>query len=149
MPTIDELMAQFLSRDPHQVWLAAHTVLASWDRALLAQIALRRAEIEAATEGLDLGGAFRPNRVALLAALDRAAFAAGDADCLCRLYPRHDFYAPEREAERGHVTVTGREVDREAYETRYAVTCSACGANMRATEQIGWHIPLYRWEIIP
>jgi len=145
---IDEVMSQLTSDDAHQVWLAAHAVLATWDRDILRQVAAGRAQIEAATDGLDMGGAFRSNRVYLVAALERADFAAHPG-CLCCLYPNHDFYAPEREAERGHVTIEATQVDREAYETRYEVSCCDCRARFGATEQNGWHIPLYRWDIIP
>ncbi len=74
---MDEVLADFLSRDATRIWHAAGAVMASWDRSVLRALAAEAGAIRAATEGVPLGGVLRPNATHLGFALRKMEFAEG------------------------------------------------------------------------
>ncbi len=140
---MEGVLADFLSRDASRIWHAAGAVMASWDRDALRALAAEVAEIRAATEGVPLGGMFRPNATHLSFALRKLAYAQGD-ECLCGLYPTYDMFDPAREAERGHVVVVSEEVGE--WTAVYGVRCCVCGQEFRVTQEFGGHYVTARWE---
>jgi hypothetical protein len=139
-----DLLPEFLSRDPQRIWAAAGAVMRCWDRAALRRLAVRAADIRAATDGIDLGGALRPNATHLAFALRKIAFAEGDA-CLCGLYPDYDMFAPAREAAEARVVVSSERFDDGT--GHYTCRCCACGQGFAVREETGYHYPWYVWEV--
>lgn len=146
----------FLSRDPDRIMAAIRVVMETRDADVLDHLSAQSTVIEKATKGIDLGGAFIPNRVQLNLALKRLRLyrdgkaAAGNTRdfCYCRLFGDHLSHHPELMRDRGRVEIESEDVRREEYTTIYRCRCVECGAKFRVQEDIGWHVPTYRWEEI-
>lgn len=140
-PTLDD----FLSRDPHRVWRASCAVQTCFDRAVLKDLAAHIDQIEVATAGLDLGGAFRPNSDLLALALRILRFVLGQSGCLCTFFPDDPMYDLHHLTRLGHVRHGDPVDDPASYCSRYDVICEHCGAEFDVAEQLGWHVPLWTW----
>jgi hypothetical protein len=140
---MENALADLLSRDGSRIWRAAGAVMASRDREKLRALAAERAAIQAAVEGVGLGGALRPNATHLSFALDKLVFSLGGA-CFCELYLTYDMFYPDREEERGHVEVISDEMG--DWTTVTVVRCTDCGQEYRVTQEFGGHYVTARWE---
>lgn len=142
-PTTECLFADFVSRDPQRVWSATWAVLRTRDADVLAFLAGRSGEIERATNGVELGGAFTSNRRSLELALEKLALAASGAACLCTLYPRHVRLDPRREQQAGHVTIVDEVT--APYAARFVCACVDCGARYEVQEGED-HATWWEWK---
>jgi hypothetical protein len=140
----EALLDGLLSKDAHRIWEAASRITRLRDRDALQWLAEHDAGIRAATAGVYLGGAFRPNEVILSQALRRMEMARGSA-CFCSLYAEDMFANPQREADDGFIEVLSLQDNTETLETDWLVTCKACGKQLQIKQNDGWHVPTYRW----
>ena len=147
--TAKALSDDFASGDATRVWSAAWAVIRTHDPRLLGPLAPEAGRIARALDGMELGGALVPNRVAVDEALRRLRHVHLGSGCLCALYPGFDRYDPTREGAAGHVHPDAPVVDRAAYETRWQAVCAECGAPFTVTEVGGYHYPWWRWVPIP
>ena len=142
-------LSDFLSGDPHRIWLAAGATRICSDRAHLRELAGHVDQIARATRGIDLGGAFVRNASHLALALRILRFVVESDDCLCRFFPEDRMYDAHHLARAGRVRILSDAMDRETWEQRYRVECTGCAAQFDVTEQTGWHVPLWTWTKNP
>ncbi|MGL5011639.1 MAG: hypothetical protein ACRC6I_17315 [Paracoccaceae bacterium] len=140
----EAVLGDLMSGEAHRIWLACGAIRQSWDRPALRALAAREGDIRAAVRGVDLGGMLRPNASHLDFALQKLRFAAGEG-CFCALYLEDDLFAPVREAEAGHVEISGEVVDHTAGATDYQCRCRSCGQGYGVHEETGYHYPWYVW----
>ncbi len=143
--TMKNILDDLTSRDTHRIWSASHGVIKLRDREMLAELARHVDAIERATHGIELGGALRPNRVALEAAVRKLRFAADGAKCLCGFYLDYDLFGPEDEAKGGHIAIISQ-VDKPYAET-YVCECNSCRQRY-AVERFEYHYAWWKWRRI-
>ena len=138
-----DLLADFLSGDPHRIWSASCAVRTLRDPAVLQHLATHRDRIRASASTVPLGGMVRANSTHLDFALTKLAFVADAAGCLCLLYTRDDLYDPAKEEKAGNVRVVST-VMRERFVDHYLCECTPCGARYRVVEGVS-HYTWWRW----
>ncbi|HEU0301849.1 MAG TPA: hypothetical protein VFR37_20510 [Longimicrobium sp.] len=130
------------SRDSRRIWAASWEVVLSRDEALLVELAVRVAEIRAATRGVRLLGIM--GNAPLAFALRKLDFYVADHPCPCALYLSIDFYDPDREASAGNVS-SHEEVDADGRPTgTFRCACTLCGARYDVVRS-EYHYPWWRW----
>ncbi len=122
-----------------RIRVACADVSASWDREALSALAAHIPEIKAATEGVEWGGILINNAVHLQNAVQRMEYARSNAGCFCLVCDM--FSSPEREQERGHVTINEFQLERRTYQ----VSCNACGAAYEV-EELDYHYTWWQWK---
>jgi hypothetical protein len=137
--TADALLSDFTSRDPTRIWSAAGAVRMLRDRDTLRALAAHVEAIRAATRGVDLGGALRPNATHLALALRILEHARDDGDCRCTLFPTDDLFDPRREAANGQVRI----LQEDDWTTE--AECTECGARYRVEER-QYHYAWWTWQ---
>jgi hypothetical protein len=143
--TADSLLADLTSRDAQRIWAASHAVAKVGDGALLRALSAEVGAIEAATDGVELGGALRPNRVALEFAIKKLRHVATSDDCLCTLYPTYDLFDPAAQADAGHIAILAEETI--PYASIYSCRCATCGADYTAEER-DYHYMWWEWTAV-
>jgi hypothetical protein len=138
------VLADLLSGDAHRIWLGASAVTRQWDRNDLLWLAGHAAAIRQATNGIDLGGALRPNAVILDLAMQRLAMAMGDG-CFCALYMKDFFADPKREAAELRVKVISQKDDPKTWQTHWQLSCCTCRQGYAVTQDDSWHFPHFAW----
>ena len=128
------MLADLTSRDPARIHTAMWAVIALRDPVELDALAAALPEIEAATEGLDLGGIFYSNNATLKFALRKLRYHRDREGCLCALYPELLLFDPEREAAAGNVRPAGDEL----------WDCTACGRRFHV-EWGEMHASWWKW----
>jgi hypothetical protein len=145
-PTKEELLADFTSHDAQRIWSATWAVIKTRDADALSFLAARADAIEAATNGVELGGAFTSNRASLTFALRKLAFFASGAGCLCALYPENLGYDPERERDAGHVSIVDER--RGSHSTTWTCACTVCGKRYEVQDGES-HFTYWEWTPAP
>jgi hypothetical protein len=138
----DRVLVELTSRDVQRIWSASHDVAKSHDQDVLTALAQNIAEIVVATDGIDLGGALRPNRATLDFVIRKLRHFAMSDSCLCTLYPHYDLFNPADEAQAGHVAIISEETI--PYASVYTCRCGKCGATYTAEER-DYHYMWWQW----
>lgn len=138
------ILAKFMSRDPHQVWEAAHAAIRAPRHEQLLLVP-DLPVIRQATQGLDLGGALFPNTQHLEHAL-RVLEAARDGRCTCEGYPTWLFYDPTEEAAVGAVEILSTSAP--DWHMTYSCRCLTCGRTYEV-EQGEYHYTWWQWRERP
>ena len=144
-PDTSSILDDLLSGDRDRILAAVGVLHGTYDRGLLDEIAPEADRIEAATKGIDLGGAFLPNTHHLAFAISKLR-AVTDGHCLCQVVAGSSLMRPQVEASRGLLEVLSEATDRDNLSTDIEVRCDSCGTQYRVTERIGWHLPTYEWR---
>ena len=140
----DEILNGLTSRDSHKIWSASCEIASLRDRERLKNIANHIDEIQLLTEGVDLGGMIRSNSSHLNFAINKLKFVlAGDA-CLCHLYPKRDFYDPDKEQESGNVQIDHKEALEGGWYEYCLVSCLECGNKFKVEEK-DYHFSYWVW----
>lgn len=141
-----------LSGDAGRILSATEEILATHDTRTLDVLTDALDRIGAATIGVDLGGAFVPNRLRLAHALDRLRLYANErangrskTNCYCRLFGGYMLASPDYYAKRKRLEVVSKTVLKEEYATVFRCRCTGCGTEFIAREEVGWHLPTYNW----
>lgn len=138
-------LADLLSADPTRIWQASSALLTCWDEATLLGLAGHLAEIEQATAGIELGGAFHGNRLHLENALARIRYVRDRKGCLCQRYGASQFDDPNREQTAGHIRIEETVLLSGGYVDHYRCTCVHCGSRFRVIER-EYHYTWWGWE---
>lgn len=141
MSTLEDL----LSRDTQRVWAASSEVAQTRDAQELTLLADHLEQIQAATDGLDLGGARYPNNERLKFALGKLEFWRSKRGCLCQLYPDYLFYNPEKEQTAGNVRILEQTDDAVNWKSNYHCECTICGHKYRV-ESGEYHYTWWQWK---
>ena len=128
-----DLLADFLSGDPHRIWSASCAVRTLRDPAVLRHLATQREQIRASASTVPLGGMVRANSTHLDFALAKLAYVAEASGCLCLLYTKDDLYDPKKEEKAGNVRIVST-VLRDRFIDHYLCECTLCGARYRVEE---------------
>lgn len=121
------ILADLTSRDSQRVIGAMWAVVRLRDPEELDALAAAVPEIERETAGLELGGMFYSNDETLAFALRKLRYHRDRAGCLCRLYPEHLLYDPEKEAGAGNVRILETRYVDEKWLDSYRCECALCG----------------------
>ncbi len=148
LPDGPQALDDFLSGDPDRVYRAVREVMIGYDDEVLDFLAPHVGRIEAATKGIDLGGAIVPNRRYLAEAIRRLR-AVAEGVCFCTLLPDRTLTGPRGEERAGLIEVERETVLREEYATLYRCRCKRCGSRWQVREETGWHMPTYQWVPVP
>ncbi len=141
--TKDELLSDLTSGDAQRIWSAAWAVIRTRDADTLSFLADQSDEIEAATNGVDLGGMIRSNRESLAFALRKLSFVRARKGCLCELYPGNPGFDPERERRDGHVAILSKvEVP---YASKFVCECTRCFRRWSVQEG-EHHFAFWEWS---
>ena len=137
------LLDDLLSRDATRIWSAASAIRRLRDTEQLARLAAKLDEIRAATQGVELGGALRPNSSHLEFALKKLEFTRDARGCLCALYEMDGMYDPEQERTDGHVRIVGT-VNGERWVDHYECECTQCAQRFRVEPRAS-HYTWWQW----
>ena len=95
------------------------------------------------TNGLDLGGAFAPNKRFPEYAIKTIEFHRDRNGCTCELYAgEYDCFDPRQEYKKGHIKLTSEIKGDWAYD--YVVECQKCGEHYDVMERNG-HYTWWKW----
>lgn len=139
------LLDDLLSKDPTRIWSVSSAIRTLRDSALLAELATHIEQIRTSTQGIDLGGALRPNSSHLNFALRKLEWVRNSEGCLCGLYALDDMYDPPREAEAGNITILSTQYMEGGNVDFYNAKCNVCGTLFRIWEQ-DYHYPWWSWR---
>jgi hypothetical protein len=139
----DKVLADLTSRDAQRIRAASHDVARSWDLDLLRTLACEGWAIEAATRGIELGGALRSNRAVLDFALKKLRHMATSDACLCTLYPAYDMFDPAAEEKAGRLAIISEKAI--PYASVFTCRCAGCGATYTAEER-DYHYMWWQWS---
>ena len=139
------MLADLTSRDPSRIHSAMWAVIALRDPQQLDALAAALPEIEAATEGLELGGMFYSNNDTLAFALRKLRFHRDREGCLCALYPELLLFDPEKEAEAGNVRILETKLIEQKWIDTYRCVCCVCGAGFDVKYGEG-HASWWEWR---
>lgn len=125
------MLDDLLSGDEKRIGVATSAIIKSRDPEALWFLAAMRDEIEAATSGLDLGEHYDSTGKHLEFALEKLAFFASRAGCLCQMYPqvfpKYRHFDPEVERAEGHVCIVHMKTFDADRPLHYVCECVDCG----------------------
>lgn len=146
---LDGAMDQALAQaDATAVLDAVWAILACSDRQAMSLARPKLPAWRKAIRKIPLGGAFHPNENYFNLALEHIQ-TLSDGGCRCAMYRATSMFSPQVHERKGHVLIHQIEVDTEAYETHFSVSCVPCGKRFRVTEVSGWHVPWFQWHPEP
>lgn len=132
------------SSEADTVLKAAHAIRHEWDRDVLNSLANVADRLERRLSEMSFGGALRPNRSYVEAALGRIRLAA-TGTCLCESYLSDEMYDPDREESEGRVRIFERVPNQEKYALEFACECVLCGAGF-VVEERQYHHSWWKWN---
>mgnify|MGYP001552114095 CR=1 FL=1 len=141
------LLDDLLSKAPTRIWSASCAIRTLRDSALLAELATHIEQIRTSTQGIDLGGALRPNSSHLNFALRKLEWAQNSEGCLCGLYPLDDLYDPNQEAKAGNIQILSTHYLENGYLDFYETECALCNTRFRVEEQ-DYHYTWWSWKAV-
>jgi hypothetical protein len=132
------------SSDAGTVLEAAHAVRHEWDRSTLRTLSDVANRLDRRLSKLNFGGALRPNRSYVEAALKRIRLAA-TRDCLCNSYLSDDMYNPDREEGTGRIRILKRVDNDEKCALEFVCECVSCSSAFEVEER-SYHYSWWKWD---
>lgn len=141
------LLDDLTSGDPTRIWSASSAVVYLRDPQELDVLAQHITEIRRRTKGVELGGALVPNAERLRFVLHKLAYHRDRAGCLCRLYPEHLFYDPQKERTAGNVRIEETVYLDGNWVDGYVCVCTVCATRYRVEER-EYHYTWWGWKAL-
>ena len=139
------IFEDLISKDSTRIWASACAIRKLRDKQLLAELADQIEAIRAATNGVPLGGALRPNSSHLDFAIKKLEHVRSSSECLCSLYLMDDLFDPNSEAKDGNVQILETTRIDGKWIDFYTCRCTSCGAIFKAEER-QYHYSWWAWK---
>ena len=138
-------MHKFESGDSDLIREATREIVECADRAELQKLLPHVQVLRELIQNIEPGGATYSNRDLAELALSWIEQSSTNV-CRCMLYQESPIFSPEKEAESGHVGISGASVKTDLYEKHFEVECNHCRKKYLVREVHGWHVPWYEWK---
>jgi len=147
MTTI-EIVAGFTSKDPHEVWKAASEIVAfCQDLKTTEPLIPYLSEIRNNPKGLEMGGAFAPNRRFVDFSIKAIEFYKDSEDCPCFLYEELEVFNQQKEEKKEFIRIDKTVLLEGKWVDFYEAVCTRCEQKFKILEREG-HYMWWKWEII-
>jgi hypothetical protein len=141
----DEILENITSRDTHKVWLACCEIIElGQEPEAIVPLTSHLSEILSATNNLDMGGKFYPNKRYVDLALRTINFHACQFGCPCALYVGQNS-DPKNEEIKGYVKIIESVCSGNSWADFYRIYCNRCGQKF-IVRQDEYHFPSWHWK---
>ncbi|MBT1705137.1 hypothetical protein [Chryseosolibacter indicus] len=142
------IIEEITSRDSHKVWRSACEIISLGQEPTLIKPLIEFIPlIRQKTIGLEMGGAFALNQRFIDFAIRTLEFHKNNMGCPCALFGGHDSMEPNKEEERGYITITDKVLLEGNYVDYYLATCKRCHQKFKIIER-DYHYTWWGWERI-
>jgi hypothetical protein len=143
--TSEEILKGITSRDASKVWRSSCEIASiSQDRQRIIPLIRYLPEIQSKTVGLEMGGAFAPNKRFVDFAIRTLQFHRDSRECPCCLYTHLDSFNPPEEEHKGNIKILYTIREQSGYVDYYKVRCCKCGQPYKVIER-DYHYTWWGW----
>lgn len=144
--TTNQIIHKITSKEPHQIWSAACEIISlSQNKEAIRHLIPFVDEIVKQTKGIKLGGAFAPNKRFLDGAIKTLAFHRDSDACPCHLYGIHECMDPNKEVEKGYLSIHHTNRIDNKWVDYYEASCTRCEQKFNIEEREG-HYMWWGWK---
>ncbi|MBI3521386.1 MAG: hypothetical protein HY062_18755 [Bacteroidetes bacterium] len=146
--TTDQIIQDITSKDISRIRTGACEIISfSQDKTKVLPLKVYRQLIIDKTNGLDMGGAFAPNKRFVDYALEIIDFHASDKGCPCSLYSDYKYECnnPNRERDKSNISISNVIRIENKWIDYYICKCLKCEQKFQAFEREG-HYMWWEWK---
>lgn len=148
--TTEQIISDLTSKDVSRIRIGACEIISfSQDKEKVLQLKDFRQLIIDKTAGIEMGGAFAPNKRFVDYALNIIDFHVADKRCSCTLYSdfKYECNDPNKEVEKGNIVILEITKIENNWIDYYSCSCNKCGQKFNVFERDG-HYTWWEWKKI-